>query len=48
VREAVRAGVRDGTTELWALTQTINAAVGPFPAFTHELAASVRAHLAEV
>jgi glyoxylase-like metal-dependent hydrolase (beta-lactamase superfamily II) len=44
VREAVRAGT---TTDLWPLTQQVNAAVGPFPAFTHELAASVRAHLAE-
>jgi hypothetical protein len=26
----------------------VDAAVGPFPAFTHELGASVRAHLAEV
>jgi glyoxylase-like metal-dependent hydrolase (beta-lactamase superfamily II) len=48
VRDAVRTGVRDGTTELWPLTQAVDAAVGPFPAFTHELAASVRAHLAEV
>jgi glyoxylase-like metal-dependent hydrolase (beta-lactamase superfamily II) len=48
VRDAVREGVRAGTTELWPLTQAVNAAVGPFPAFTHELAASVRAHLAEV
>lgn len=47
VREAVDAGVRAGTTELWPLTQTVDAEVGPFPAFTHELAASVRAHLAE-
>jgi glyoxylase-like metal-dependent hydrolase (beta-lactamase superfamily II) len=47
VREAVRAGVQAGTTELWPLTQAVDAAVGPFPAFTHELAASVRAHLAE-
>jgi glyoxylase-like metal-dependent hydrolase (beta-lactamase superfamily II) len=47
VREAVRAGVHAGTTELWPLTQAVDAAVGPFPAFTHELAASVRAHLAE-
>ena len=31
----------------WQLTQAVDAAVGPFPAFTHELAASVRAHLAE-
>jgi hypothetical protein len=48
VRDAVRAGVGAGTTELWALTQAVDAAVGPFPQFTHELAASVRAHLAEV
>jgi glyoxylase-like metal-dependent hydrolase (beta-lactamase superfamily II) len=48
VRDAVREGVRGGTTELWPLTQAVEAAVGPFPAFTHELAASVRAHLAEV
>jgi glyoxylase-like metal-dependent hydrolase (beta-lactamase superfamily II) len=47
VRDAVRAGVRAGTTDLWPLTQAVDAAVGPFPAFTHELAASVRAHLAE-
>jgi glyoxylase-like metal-dependent hydrolase (beta-lactamase superfamily II) len=44
VREAVRAGT---TADLWPLTQQVDAAVGPFPAFTHELAASVRAHLAE-
>jgi glyoxylase-like metal-dependent hydrolase (beta-lactamase superfamily II) len=48
VRGAVREGVRAGTTELWPLTQAVDAVVGPFPAFTHELAASVRAHLAEV
>jgi glyoxylase-like metal-dependent hydrolase (beta-lactamase superfamily II) len=45
IRDAVRAGT---TTDLWPLTQAVDAAVGPFPAFTHELAASVRAHLAEV
>jgi glyoxylase-like metal-dependent hydrolase (beta-lactamase superfamily II) len=46
---AVRAAVAGGQTrELWPLTQEVDAAVGPFPAFTHELAASVRAHLAEV
>jgi glyoxylase-like metal-dependent hydrolase (beta-lactamase superfamily II) len=45
VRDAVGAGVRAGTTDLWPLTQAVDAAVGPFPAFTHELAASVRAHL---
>jgi glyoxylase-like metal-dependent hydrolase (beta-lactamase superfamily II) len=44
VRDAVRAA---DTTELWPLTQEVDAAVGPFPSFTHELAASVRAHLTE-
>jgi glyoxylase-like metal-dependent hydrolase (beta-lactamase superfamily II) len=46
VREAVRAGA--GTADLWTLTQKVNETVGPFPSFTHEIAASVRAHLAEV
>jgi hypothetical protein len=36
------------TTELRALTDAVDDAVGPFPAFAHELAASVRAHLAEL
>jgi glyoxylase-like metal-dependent hydrolase (beta-lactamase superfamily II) len=46
---AVRAAVRAAhTTELQPLTYEVNARVGPFPSFTHELAASVRAHLAEV
>jgi glyoxylase-like metal-dependent hydrolase (beta-lactamase superfamily II) len=45
VRDAVDAAT---TTELWPLTQEVDAAIGPFPSFTHELAASVRAHLAEV
>ena len=46
--EAVRAAVRASrTSDLRALTEEVDAAVGPFPAFTHELAASVRAHLAE-
>jgi glyoxylase-like metal-dependent hydrolase (beta-lactamase superfamily II) len=44
VREAVRAA---NATDLWPLTQEVDAAVGPFPSFTHELAASVRAHFAE-
>ena len=45
---AVRGAVRASrTTDLRALTEEVDAAVGPFPAFTHELAASVRAHLAE-
>jgi glyoxylase-like metal-dependent hydrolase (beta-lactamase superfamily II) len=45
----VRAAVRSArTTELRALTADVDAAVGPFPAFAHELAAAVRAHLAEL
>jgi glyoxylase-like metal-dependent hydrolase (beta-lactamase superfamily II) len=45
MRNAVRSA---GTTDLRALTDEVNEAVGPFPSFTHELAASVRAHLAEL
>jgi glyoxylase-like metal-dependent hydrolase (beta-lactamase superfamily II) len=45
MRRAVRAA---GTTDLRALTAEVDHAVGPFPSFTHELAASVRAHLAEL
>jgi glyoxylase-like metal-dependent hydrolase (beta-lactamase superfamily II) len=47
VRAAVAVGVRAGATELRALTAAVDATVGPFPAFAHELGASVRAHLAE-
>ena len=47
MRVAVRSAVRRGLTELWPLTQAVNEELGPFPDFTHELAASVRAHLAE-
>ena len=46
VRDATDENVQAGTTALWPLTQAVDAAVGPFSAFTHELAASVRAHLA--
>jgi glyoxylase-like metal-dependent hydrolase (beta-lactamase superfamily II) len=47
--QAVRSAVRTaGTTDLRALTDAVNEALGPFPSFTHELAASVRAHLAEL
>jgi glyoxylase-like metal-dependent hydrolase (beta-lactamase superfamily II) len=46
---AVRAAVRASSArDLRSLTHEVNAAIGPFPAFTHELAASVRAHLAEL
>jgi glyoxylase-like metal-dependent hydrolase (beta-lactamase superfamily II) len=47
VRDAVHAGVRAGTTALPSLTAAVDEVVGPYPAFAHELAASVRAHLAE-
>ena len=48
VRE-VRAAVRAAApTDLAELTWAVDAQVGPFPSFTHELAASVRAHLAMV
>jgi len=47
--QAVRSAVRSArTTDLRAMTAELNDAVGPFPSFTHELAASVRAHLAEL
>jgi glyoxylase-like metal-dependent hydrolase (beta-lactamase superfamily II) len=48
VGDTVDATVADGTTALWPLTQAVDAAVGPFSTFTHELAASVRSHLARV
>jgi hypothetical protein len=45
---AVRAAVAAvQTRDLRDLTRAVDATVGPFPAFTHELAASVRAHLGE-
>jgi glyoxylase-like metal-dependent hydrolase (beta-lactamase superfamily II) len=47
VRDAVRAGVDAGIAELEPLTREVDRAVGPFPAFAHELAASVRAHLTD-
>ena len=48
MRSAVQGAVRRGVTELWPLTQAVDDELGPFPSFAHELAASVRAHLAEV
>jgi glyoxylase-like metal-dependent hydrolase (beta-lactamase superfamily II) len=45
VRSAVRAS---RTRDLAELTREVDAVVGPFPSFTHELAASVRAHQAEI
>ena len=40
----VHAAVREGTTDLWALTQLADERVGPYPEFMTELGASVRAH----
>ena len=39
----VRAGLADGTTDLWALTQLTNERLGPYPELMTELGASVRA-----
>ena len=44
VRNAVRSAQG---TDLLTLTHQVDQAVGPFPSFTRELAASVRAHLSE-
>jgi glyoxylase-like metal-dependent hydrolase (beta-lactamase superfamily II) len=47
--DAVRDAVHSAqSTDLRTLTEEVDRAVGPVPSFTHELAASVRAHLAEV
>ena len=40
----VREAVGSGTTDLWELTQLANERLGPFPEWTTELGASVRAH----
>jgi glyoxylase-like metal-dependent hydrolase (beta-lactamase superfamily II) len=40
----VRAGVDEGITDLWELTQRADQKVGPYPDFMTELGASVRAH----
>jgi len=41
----VREAVAGGTTDLWELTQLANERLGPYPEWTTELGASVRAHL---
>jgi glyoxylase-like metal-dependent hydrolase (beta-lactamase superfamily II) len=40
----VREGVAAGTTDLWELTKLANERLGPYPEWTTELGASVRAH----
>jgi glyoxylase-like metal-dependent hydrolase (beta-lactamase superfamily II) len=42
----VHDAVREGVTDLWALTQLADERVGPYPEFMTELGASVRAHVA--
>jgi glyoxylase-like metal-dependent hydrolase (beta-lactamase superfamily II) len=45
VEAVVRAGVAAGETGLRALTERVNARLGPFPEFPTEIAAGVRSHL---
>jgi glyoxylase-like metal-dependent hydrolase (beta-lactamase superfamily II) len=42
VERVVRAAIAEGMTDLWQLTQRVDAALGPFPEFTTELGATVR------
>lgn len=42
----VREAVAGGTTDLWELTKLANEQLGPYPEWTTELGASVRAHAA--
>jgi glyoxylase-like metal-dependent hydrolase (beta-lactamase superfamily II) len=47
LERAVRAEIAAGTTELWPLTQRMNERFGPYPEFTSELGAFVRAVAAD-
>ena len=44
VERAVVAARADGVSDLWELTQRVDAAVGPYPEFMTELGATVRAY----
>jgi glyoxylase-like metal-dependent hydrolase (beta-lactamase superfamily II) len=46
VHGVVREGLENGITDLWELTRRADAQLGPYPEFSHELAAGVRAHMA--
>jgi glyoxylase-like metal-dependent hydrolase (beta-lactamase superfamily II) len=46
VQGVVREGLKDGITDLRELTDRVDAQLGPYPEFAHELAAGVRAHMA--
>lgn len=43
--ELVKEAVAGGTTDLWELTKLANEEIGPYPEWTTELGASVRAHV---
>jgi glyoxylase-like metal-dependent hydrolase (beta-lactamase superfamily II) len=45
LEDLVRCAIRDGTTDLWELTQRADERLGPFPEFMTELGAAVRAHV---
>ena len=42
VERVVRRAIAEGTTDLWQLTQRVDAELGPFPEFMTELGATVR------
>ena len=44
VAAAVRDGLADGVDDLWQLTARADRRLGPYPEFTHELAAATRDH----
>ncbi|BBL81072.1 hypothetical protein RxyAA322_29260 [Rubrobacter xylanophilus] len=48
MRDLVRSSLREGTTDLEELTARADARLGPYPQSAFELAAGIRAHLAEL
>jgi glyoxylase-like metal-dependent hydrolase (beta-lactamase superfamily II) len=46
LHRVVSEGLEGGTTDLWELTEQAVARLGPYPEFSHELGAGVRAHMA--
>jgi glyoxylase-like metal-dependent hydrolase (beta-lactamase superfamily II) len=45
LHDIVREALRNGTTDLWELTQYADKKLGPYPDFMTELGASVRSHV---
>jgi hypothetical protein len=45
LHDTVREALRNGTTDLWELTQYADKKVGPYSDFKTELGASVRSHV---